>query len=689
MIVEENSIIQINLTNHNFNNEGKMKFKMFNPSITMKPFINNDVIKNVPKGNYLIEWKYNENSPPNEILFWICVQGKINVNFLGMSEQPQINKEHFDFNSNEGMNIKKTEYKLSEKLGEFFKRKAKIYEFIENTLHCNLNADEEDKGYMLNYKEYDNVAFSFIMNREDSTKSRILSQNLDFPEFIFEGPNYKRSRIIGNGNIYLNNNIVFNGKINYNLFPQYVKENNSNRLIIDVESKRFKLSQEISEDELVNINVRRVGPFEGQINTGHPHALTKCRTYDRLGWICDHCRNNFRNSTSTFYCSVCDYDFCGENCRSRNLIQNIRVPNYYPSFHFKTSQHEHPLIYIKMLNRTHHLKCFCCLKDVEDKVYYCTKCDFRLCKNCKINETKGEIWQFHTCWHEHPLTLCKTKGKRRLSHFNESKVEILDDKEFFFTCNHCGIEYPRKKDSFYCTACDFYICMKCYKDYFFYIGRETENAVNVNMENKKVAPVECICFLEDNNNIKCKKCDSDLNINNWNYYCSNCNSIFCNQCYNYHKVVFENNILIFDGFFENDMKNGFGITYKKNNELKYSGNWVNNQFKLLRDISHSHNFTRNDFNERINCDYCHKKCDSNDSGLSCRRCDLDICDKCITEINKKVLENNSLINRDCKIEKFSNFKRCCRCNLRKKSVFFKVGIFFFIDYYCCECFKNM
>ena len=159
------------------------------------------------------------------------------------------------------------------------------------------------------------------MNREDSTKSRILSQKLDFPEFIFEGPNYKRSRILGNGNIYQNNNIVFQGRINYNLFPQYVQENNTNRLIIDVESKRFTLSQEISEDELVNINVRRVGPFEGQITTAHPHALTKCITYDRLGWICDHCRISFNKTTSSFYCSVCDYDYCGDNCRSRNRIQ--------------------------------------------------------------------------------------------------------------------------------------------------------------------------------------------------------------------------------------------------------------------------------------------------------------------------------------------------------------------------------
>ena len=47
MIVEENSMIQLNLTNHNFSSEGRMLFKKFNPTIKIK----------CSKGNYLVEWK--------------------------------------------------------------------------------------------------------------------------------------------------------------------------------------------------------------------------------------------------------------------------------------------------------------------------------------------------------------------------------------------------------------------------------------------------------------------------------------------------------------------------------------------------------------------------------------------------------------------------------------------------------
>ena len=57
---------------------------------------------------------------------------------------------------------------------------------------------------------------------------------MDFPEYIFEWNIYNNRRIIGDGNIYSGDNIVYHDKINYNLFPQFVQENNSNRLIIDV-----------------------------------------------------------------------------------------------------------------------------------------------------------------------------------------------------------------------------------------------------------------------------------------------------------------------------------------------------------------------------------------------------------------------------------------------------------------------
>ena len=615
---------------------------------------------------------------------------------MGCLKNQQIYNNHYNFNSKEGLLLEKNYYKISEKLGESYRRKSKMFKFIKNTLHCNINFDEEDRGYSVTYQENDNVSFSFIMNKEDITKSRALSQNLDFPDFIFEENNAKNRKIFGEGNIYLDNNIVYKGKINYNLFPQEIQENDNNRLIIDVEAKRFKLSQEIKEDELIRLNVRRNGPFEGQkILTSHPHALTKSLTPDRPGWKCDHCDKDFNNSDYSFYCTLCDFDFCGDNCTCPNKSCREQTPHIMKDIHFKSFLHQHSLVKIKIANRKNHLKCFSCLKNIppQKRLYYCTKCDFRLCEKCQITESRGERWQFITSWHEHPLTFCMTKGyKKKTPEFNKDKVEILEDNEFFFTCNHCGIEYSRKKDTFYCTACDFYICMKCYKNYFFYIGRDVENSVKVNIGNIEVNPVKCRCFLNNDANnqiVKCKKCNNELNLADWTYYCSNCNSNFCFNCYKYHKVIFRNNILIFDGNFRNNIKHGLGITYKENNEINYIGNWENGIFRLIQNINHScdHSLTRIHFKENTECNICFKLCDSYDCGLSCWPNDLTICDRCIIKINTKLIKQN-LNTYDVKIKRFYKFQKCDFCKKNLLYIFFIITINNIKLFLCLSCFEN-
>ena len=592
LIVAENSLVQLNLTKHSFNNDGQILFNHYSPDIKMNPFVSNDICKKIPPGEYYIEWHYNEPSPPEEILFWVIYQGKIELVFLGMSNQSEVYKENFNFNSNEGLVLKKNSYKIDEKLGEAQRRKEEAINFLKNTLNCNINGDEEDRGYSLSYQENDNIAFSFVVNKEDISKSIVLSRNLDFPEFYFQGNHASYRRVLGEGKIYLNNRKVYQGHINYNLFPQKIQENDDeNELIIDYVNKRFKLSQEIDDNELTNLNVRKKGPFEGQLRlTTHVHALTKCITPERSGWRCDHCNKSFGNREYSFYCTICDFDYCGQNCLNPYKTCRNMSPHLSEEFQFKTLQHLHPLVKIERKQKGLHSKCFSCLKNIPDNeyFYYCTSCDFRLCEKCKIIESREKPFQFITSWHEHPLTFCMTKGYiKNNNNYNKCKVEILEDSEFFFRCNHCGIEYSRKKDTFYCTACDFYICMKCYKDYFFFIGRDSENAVEINMGNSNVYPALCRCYLDNTGDIKfdkCKKCNARLELSKWTYYCSNCNSNFCIYCYRSHKVIFENNILIFDGNFNNTRKNGFGITYKNNNDINYDGNWLDGKFPLMKNI---------------------------------------------------------------------------------------------------------
>ena len=212
-----------------------------------------------------------------------------------------------------------------------------------------------------------------------------------------------------------------------------------------------------------------------------------------------------------------------------------------------------------------------------------------------------------------------------------------------------------------------------------------------------VNPVYCRCYLiQDNksiNIINCKKCKHEINLNDFNYYCSNCNSTFCKCCYYYHRVIFENNIIIFDGNFENNKKEGYGITYKKNNEIKYSGIWVNGNLNLLNNIPHFSNFKRTIFDGNTLCHICHKVLDTTDEGINCNKCNLSICDKCIIKINNNLILANIHHGHSLTIIKYSKNIKCTICNREKNNIFFicptcnedrnKKKLF------CCfECFKE-
>ena len=158
------------------------------------------------------------------------------------------------------------------------------------------------------------------------------------------------------------------------------------------------------------------------------------------------------------------------------------------------------------------------------------------------------------------------------------------------------------------------------------------------MGKDEISRAKCKCLLESKNiDLYWTKCQIHLDEENFNYYCSNCNSNFCDKCYKFHKVIFKDNILNFDGYFsKSGEKHGFGITYKRNNEKNYEGFWTNNKFKYIDTIPHSHEkMSRWDLIKEFKFDICSKNCDFFYTGMFCWECDLNICDLCIIEINKK------------------------------------------------------
>jgi len=46
----------------------------------------------------------------------------------------------------------------------------------------------------------------------------------------------------------------------------------------------------------------------------HVHRLPYIETIERGGWLCNVCRESYKASEKSYYCTLCDYDLC-KNCK--------------------------------------------------------------------------------------------------------------------------------------------------------------------------------------------------------------------------------------------------------------------------------------------------------------------------------------------------------------------------------------
>ena len=111
-------------------------------------------------------------------------------------------------------------------------------------------------------------------------------------------------------------------------------------------------------------------------------------------------------------------------------------------------------------------KCNLCNINYDKKKgrYYCSKCDFNICEKCHYDReyvTKKSFPEntvpsnlnvkdnfLVTDYHEeHPLVYCRCS--KNLTCFNE------------WTCDNCKSLYTNDKWLFYCTLCNFHLCLSC------------------------------------------------------------------------------------------------------------------------------------------------------------------------------------------------------------------------------------
>ena len=143
---------------------------------------------------------------------------------------------------------------------------------------------------------------------------------------------------------------------------------------------------------------------------------------------------------------------------------------------------------------------------------------------------------------QHPLVNCFTPERAK--------------KFKYWICDKCQAKYTLNVPSFYCTACDFDLCQKCFLSLGAYqivlynylsgslvnLNQEFRNSKNVfkNIHNHPMVIIkrEKTYFAID---LKCNKCLKDFKKDDQFYYCSLCNFCVCEICFDkYNQNFFEN-----------------------------------------------------------------------------------------------------------------------------------------------------
>ena len=154
---------------------------------------------------------------------------------------------------------------------------------------------------------------------------------------------------------------------------------------------------------------------------------------------------------------------------NQNNAQNEPIPklsNYIMSIDNSVgiivNEHKHRLVYCLTNANWRCSNCEIKYKKEFGK-YYCSLCDYSMCKNChyskkyfmkktfpqgvKSSNDSVDLLFFDTDLHEHKLAFCRSSR-----HF------IIYNK---WICNNCRETYDNDQWSFYCTLCDFDLCCDC------------------------------------------------------------------------------------------------------------------------------------------------------------------------------------------------------------------------------------
>ena len=234
--------------------------------------------------------------------------------------------------------------------------------------------------------------------------------------------------------------------------------------------------------------------------------------------------------------------------------------------------------------------------------YHCSLCDFNICKNCIENNSKYPLNSYEhkqlylkkykfPC-HQHELLFCHSS---RFSH----ELNL-------WNCDLCRRLFSNRSWSFYCTFCDFDLCIFCAKNSLCLEEFINVYGIKLNIHD------EPLVYLISNKNWKCQTCFKNFDKSVPTYYCSDCDFNVCNEC-----------------------KNKLNSEQKYN--LFYTENNRNFEFKLVSLKSHNHKLIycltqRNNEPTSWICNNCSRNFGNRDWSFYCTRCDYDICFDCYNNL---------------------------------------------------------
>ena len=215
-----------------------------------------------------------------------------------------------------------------------------------------------------------------------------------------------------NSKTFLNDMSIYNNKAAMDQMDQFIHNMNSNNLfsqniqqtMMNMEQSRNYIHTNFNNmtNILSLINLPIIVPYHAE------HPLINCKTPGRIDekynfWGCDSCKNRYTYDVPTFFCTACDFDICQKCILSLGAFWII-IYNYESG---------------------------------------------NLCK-AQINESSSYAMQhLHKKIHQHPIV----KIIREPSHY-EKKMR----------CNLCIKEIQKDEEFYYCSLCNYCVCLNCFKE---------------------------------------------------------------------------------------------------------------------------------------------------------------------------------------------------------------------------------